>query len=96
MEKEVRDKDWEIYLEIWNERIHFCEDTAVPLGKEPLTTMFHHILPKSRYPEYRHCKKNIALLHPDVHAIVEAGFESDLMKTRKKWLYELHKAGLLS
>lgn len=71
--------DWNFYLSIWNERPHKCEETGRPLGWEPLTTMFHHILEKENYPQYRYEKWNIALLHPDVHDQVGR----DLDKTPK-------------
>ena len=67
----VFEQDKQFYSEIWDEREHVCFETGVYLGSEPYTTMFHHVLPKSKYPQFRHCKWNIVLLHPDVHNQVE-------------------------
>lgn len=70
-----REKDYAFYTEIWNERAHYCYETGVFLGREILTTFFHHILPKEKYPEFRYCKWNIVLLHPDIHNQVETMIE---------------------
>jgi len=94
--KEQQKKDWDFYMEIWNERPHHCEVTDKYLGSVPYTTMFHHILPKHRYPEYRYCKKNIALLYPSVHEHIEGGSIFPIMKAREEELKQLHQEGLLS
>lgn len=64
--KENHEEDLKFYLEIWDERPHYCEITGKYLGEEPLTTFFHHILQKSKYPKLRYVKRNIILLSPDV------------------------------
>lgn len=66
-----KDDDESFYQEIWDEREHKCFETGKPLGSEPITLYFHHILPKAKYPLYRHMKWNIVLLHPDAHSQVE-------------------------
>ncbi len=60
-------EDKKFYLEIWIERDNVCYETGEHLGNEPLMTMFHHVLLKSKYPQYRHKKWNIILLKPDIH-----------------------------
>ena len=60
------------FLEIWKERKHYSEVSGDYLGKEPLSTFFHHILPKSKYPELEYDKSNIILLTLDEHTDVEA------------------------
>lgn len=69
-ESEAR-TDETFYQEIWEERLHQCFETHKPLTGSPLTLYFHHILPKAKYPQYRHEKWNIVILHPDVHSQVE-------------------------
>lgn len=64
-------KDKEFYLQIWEAQPHRCQVTGKWLGDEPLSTFFHHVLPKTRFPQYRWCRWNIAILHPEVHAQVE-------------------------
>lgn len=57
----------ELFLEIWNERIHYCINCKSYLGNEPLVHFFSHIKPKGKYPELRLDKKNIQLLCYDCH-----------------------------
>lgn len=64
-------KMWSMFIEIWNERPHRSEVSSVTLGYEPKGTMFHHILPKCKYPELAYEKDNIILMYPEEHAIVE-------------------------
>lgn len=59
------------FMEIWKERIHESEVSGTYLGKEALSTFFHHILPKSKYPEVAYDKSNIILLTLDEHTNVE-------------------------
>lgn len=68
-------EDKKFYLEIWIERDHVCFETGEYLGEEPLMTMFHHVLEKSKYPEYRHDKWNIVLLKPEVHNQVHSNID---------------------
>lgn len=63
--------DLAFYSKIWEKKEHVCYETGKYLGSEPLTLFFHHVLPKAKYPQYRHCEWNIVLLHPDVHVQVE-------------------------
>lgn len=63
--------DIEFYTNLWEEREHICFETGKLLLSEPLTLYFHHILGKSKYPQYRHEKWNIVLLDPDIHSQVE-------------------------
>lgn len=63
--------DSEFYQGIWNERAGKCDITGKLLGSEPLSTMFHHILPKGKYPQFRYCKWNILLVDPDIHCQIE-------------------------
>lgn len=60
------------FMEIWKERIHESEVSGAYLGKEALSTFFHHILPKVKYPELAYDKSNIILLTLDEHTNVEA------------------------
>lgn len=60
------------FMDVWNERKHYSEVSGEYLGKEPLSTFFHHILPKSKYPEVAYNKSNIILLTLDEHTNVEA------------------------
>lgn len=58
---------WLCFMEIWNNRGHYCQETGKWLGKEPKWTMFHHLLWKSSHPKYQYEDWNIVLLDPDIH-----------------------------
>jgi len=60
-----------LFLEIWKERKHYSEVSGDYLGGEALSTFFHHILPKSKYPELQYDKSNIILLSLLEHESVE-------------------------
>ena len=61
----------EFLRDIWNKRLHLCAVTNQNLGSEPNSMYFHHILPKSKYPQFEFNEENIVLLHPHIHASVE-------------------------
>lgn len=56
-----------LFLEIWNERLHICENCKTPLGEEPKIWMFAHVKPKSVSSSLRLIKENIRLLCYDCH-----------------------------
>ena len=60
------------FLQIWKKRPHKSEISGASLGSEALSTYFHHILPKSKYPEASLDQENIILLTMWEHADVEA------------------------
>ena len=67
-DKATFEADKEFYKEIWLASPHICQcGCKAKLGKEPLTTFFHHLLFKSKYPQFRHTHENIMILHPDCH-----------------------------
>lgn len=39
------------------------------------TCCYHHLLPKSKYPQYEMDKENIVILDPDIHTQVEVNIE---------------------
>ena len=59
------------FMDIWHERDHNSEISRRWLGKEPLTVFFHHILPKSKYPDAAFDKDNIILVTFEEHQKVE-------------------------
>ena len=94
--RELHKADVEFYLSIWKNAKRRCYVTEKYLGNEPLTTYFHHVLPKSRFPEYRYCEWNIILVTPEVHAQIEMNI--DMVPTVKELTMELmerHNKGAL-
>lgn len=57
----------QIFLEIWKERPHLCENCGSNLGETPRNYMFSHIKAKSICPSLRLDKSNIRLLCWDCH-----------------------------
>lgn len=90
--KSLQIKDWEFYLEIWDEREHVCFETDQYLGNEPQTLFFHHVLEKGirRYKKYRHCKWNIVLISWQVHD--QVGMDIDRCPRIKAYHDKLLKA----
>ena len=61
----------EFFLQIWKKRWHLSEVSGLPLIGEPLSVYFHHILPKSKYPQACLDEENIILLTWEEHDQVE-------------------------
>ena len=61
----------QLFLSIWKMRRHYSEVSNTYLGKEPLSTYFHHILPKEKYPQACLDEENIILLTLEEHSNVE-------------------------
>jgi hypothetical protein len=70
----------QLFLEIWNERFHYCENKNCHkwLGYEPKAIFFSHRKSKGSYPELRLCKENIDLLCADCHRTYEFGDRNKL------------------
>ena len=60
-----------MFLDIWKKRRHYSEVSGDYLGKEPMSTYFHHILAKEKYPEACLDEENIILLTLEEHSNVE-------------------------
>jgi hypothetical protein len=52
----------EFFMGIWIDRMHRCEICGIPLGHEPRSYMFDHLLEKSKYPDLKFEPLNIALV----------------------------------
>jgi hypothetical protein len=77
----------QMFLRIWKERPHRCAVTKQPLGIEPLTYYFHHILAKSNYEQFALCRWNIMLLSWDIHNSYESNADNQpLVKQMKETL----------
>ena len=62
----------EFFLTIWKKKPHKSEISGTSLGHEPMSTFFHHILAKEKYPEACFDEDNIVLLTLDEHTNVES------------------------
>lgn len=61
----------EMFINIWKKRPHKSEVSGTYLGKEPMSTYFHHILAKEKYPDACLDEENIILLTLEEHSNVE-------------------------
>lgn len=88
-QKSEKERMWEFFLEIWDEREHICFESGEPIYGQPLTLYFHHVLEKDLYPEYKFCKWNIVLVtwavHDNIHRL------SDLCPKIKEYQNQLIK-----
>lgn len=73
--KELAKLDEAFYLEVWNAAPHRCYECNDSLGKVPANWMFHHLLPKSRFPQFRHTHENIALVCLTCHSKCETNID---------------------
>jgi hypothetical protein len=89
----LSEKDKLFWATIWEEREHVDFETNEPIYGEPLTLYFHHVLPKSTYPQYRYAKWNIVLVSWDTHTNAEnnidlvpkiKAYRDKLLKTKVK------------
>ena len=69
--KLLREEDYKFYEEIWNSKEHVCDLSGQYLGQELQIIFFHHLLPKEKYPEFRHKKWNILMCLGKLHAQIE-------------------------
>ena len=61
----------QMFLDIWKKKPHKSEVSGTYLGTEAMSTYFHHILPKEKYPEACLDEENIILLTLEEHSNVE-------------------------
>jgi len=75
------------FLQIWAKKPHKSEISGLSLGSEPLSTFFHHILPKNKYPEAGLDEENIILLTWEEHDQVERDiYHYEEVNTRRELL----------
>jgi len=69
----------QFFLSIWNKKPHKSEVSGEYLGSEAMSTYFHHILPKEKYPKACLDEENIVILSLLEHSNVE----NDMYKYEK-------------
>lgn len=74
---------YDVALEIWAERPHVCCVTGMYLSEEPEPSYFSHLLPRGSYRKYKRDKRNIVLMHPDIHAMWHAEGPEKLINIRQ-------------
>lgn len=80
----------EVFLEIWNERPHYCQCCGRWLGTEPKPIFFSHILSKGAFPRFKLKKENIYLEDEQCHRDWETGSRNqDKFKTKNELYQQL-------
>lgn len=74
-QKATSEADREFYLEVWRAAPHKCYNCDCKLPKEPSNFMFHHLLEKRNYPQFRHEPLNIAILCLECHSKCETNID---------------------
>jgi 5-methylcytosine-specific restriction endonuclease McrA len=89
-QKDDIERMWSLFRKIWKERGPYSEVSDQYLGREPLSIMFHHIWPKSKYPALKYVEENIILLTAEEHTKIENGINLNMyfgvVKDRKEQL----------
>lgn len=59
------------FMQIWDERPHYCEISKEFLGDDFSVSFFSHVLTKGAYPEARLDPENILLVSNEIHHLIE-------------------------
>jgi len=87
VDQESLNKMRDFLLSIWAKRVHYSQVSGIYLGREPLSTFFHHILPKHSYPNLMYEESNIILLTLDEHTNVENDkFRYEIINDKRDYL----------
>lgn len=100
-EKQDKKEIQQIFKEIWDGREDeqgncYCFETGRTLHGYTYrnsTNCYHHVLEqgKTKYPEYAKTKRNIIIIHPDVHLDVHQDIDKcPNIKKYKEFLLSLH------
>lgn len=74
-QKELLKQDEEFYKEVWAASPHKCQNCDCKLPKTPYNWMFHHLLEKRNYPQFRHTPENIMILCLTCHSKAETNID---------------------
>lgn len=74
-QKVLLKKDEEFYKEVYSASPHRCQNCDCTLPKTPSNFMFHHLLEKRHYPQYRHIPENIMILCLTCHSKAETNLD---------------------
>jgi hypothetical protein len=81
-----------LFFKIWTKRPHNSQLSGTPLGNEPLTTFFDHLLEKKAYPQFKFEEENIILVTATEHDARTKGHPSEkhkeaIERAKQKFLY---------
>jgi 5-methylcytosine-specific restriction endonuclease McrA len=78
--KEYTKTQFEMFLEIWEEKEHYCESCECYLGDEPLSVFFDHLIEKSKRKDLALEKENIFLCCLQCHSSKTNGYPTEKHK----------------
>lgn len=82
---------FEFFMSYWKKSDKKSAVSGKYLGKEPMSTYFHHILPKEKYPEACLDEENIILLTLEEHSNVENDmYRYEEVNTRRDRLKKIY------
>jgi hypothetical protein len=88
IKKENTEKQWMFFYTLFQA----SDKVSMLSGEElkgPFTSMwFHHIYPKSKFPELRFCPENIIIVTADEHNQIESGITFKELEIRKEYISE--------
>src|SRR5689334_4062258 len=74
-QKITAEKDADFYKEVYAASPHRCQNCDCKLPKTPSNWMFHHLLEKRNYPQYRYVPENIMILCLECHSKAETNMD---------------------
>ena len=86
--KKLAQKQWLFFYLILQSSMKESEISQTELYGPITSCWFHHIYPKSKYPELRFCIENIILVTKEEHDQIEAGVVFKEVEQKKKYIAE--------
>jgi 5-methylcytosine-specific restriction endonuclease McrA len=75
LDKITLEADKEFYKEVYLASPHACQNCGCKLPKEPSNFMFHHLLEKRNYSQFRYTPENIMILCLECHSKAETNID---------------------
>ena len=74
-QKDLAKLDEVFYKEVWAASKNECQNCNCKLPRTPYNWMFHHLLEKRNYPQFRHVPENIMILCLTCHSKAETNID---------------------
>jgi len=100
-QKDLLKLDETFYKEVWAASANKCQNCDCRLPRTPYNWMFHHLLEKRNYPQFRHTPENIMILCLECHSKAETNIDfAPRIKQRRdeaeincaKWLDDIQES----
>ncbi len=100
-QKDLLKLDEVFYKEVWAASDNKCQNCDCRLPRTPSNFMFHHLLEKRNYPQYRHVPANIAILCLTCHSKCETNIDfapriklrrDEAEKNCENWLKDIQES----